>query len=292
MKVPMPGLIAGLWLAMIALPGFSQVAWADLTGLAISAGAPCKVLTTSWGNSGGFSVNYIASGGNGYVEYRMDSGAEKAFGLSLADADQHYTSIDHAFLFTGGNAEIWEGGAKVSVPGTYGNGDLFRIERTGTDIKYYINGGPVLTTSATSGDLHLDFAIGDSSECMGGFTVSMEEIYFPHCKLLQQPDAGYYRTFDFELHIEYIEEYSLQADKDLYYNIYDATHSAVASVSEAGTANPAGSPVVPVEYGSNYLTLDVGSLGLSVGEVYLLEVINRKQEKRYLKFVCEADIPN
>jgi len=285
------------WISFLAIllnmqVGLAQLSWSNLTGVSVSASGLCKNVATGWNNSGGFSVNHIATSTDGQVKYIIDTGTNKAFGLSNSDPDLHYTSIDHAFVFNSGQVEIWESGSMIGMFGMHHSLDSFRIKRQSSSVYYYINGMLVHTSSATSGNLHLDFAIDDMNECFDGFEVTMDSVYYPYCELLKAPDGGFYRTFDFKLRVKYDEEYSLQADKKLYYNIYNKLHTVVASASEGGTLSPAGSPVPDIDYGENYLTLDLASLTLTIGDFYLLEVINRKNEKRYLKFIVEQDLPN
>jgi len=280
----------GLFIMPFLLP--AQVSWTNLIGVTATSGSLCKSVSTSWGNAGGFSVESIPAISNGYAQYTMDNGGEKSFGLSYTDSDQNYTSIDYAFVFTGGLVDIYEAGTWVGNFGVHNRFDVYKVDCFAGNVTYYINNVPVHYSAVTiTGELFLDFSIRDTSECMD-FEILMSTPWFPYCQLLRTPDAGSYRTFGFILRIEYNEEYILDASSKLQYNVYDKTHAKVASVSESGSAFPSSSPNVTISYYQNYLSLDFTALSLIIGEVYLLEVVNRKNEKRYLKFICENELPN
>ncbi|MCW3071743.1 MAG: hypothetical protein JWO44_1633 [Bacteroidetes bacterium] len=104
------------------------------------------------------------------------------------------------------------------------------------------------------------------------------------CALLKKKlDGGYHNVTDGNLYFKYDEEYA-DTDGKLKFNIYDQQNQLVASNSTMPSL------IQPtVAYGDNRYSLNVlsctfgGTNRLSVG-MYILEVVNEKNEKWYLRF--------
>lgn len=98
-------------------------------------------------------------------------------------------------------------------------------------------------------------------------------------------DASYCVARNYTLKIKYTEEYQMPTGAFLLYNVYQKNGELVAS-----SVNGMKSPSASVKKGENFITLSVGSggLGLTDGEYYILEVMNYKNEKWYLRFKVEA----
>lgn len=106
------------------------------------------------------------------------------------------------------------------------------------------------------------------------FEVSLHCIYAPLKKKL---DGGYYTSEAGLVKIQYDEQY-LDQDGNLTYNLYDASHTLVASNQTIPKA-------LDLNHGDNRLRLNFScgtSAALSNG-FYVLEVINEKKEKFYLR---------
>lgn len=104
-----------------------------------------STLTTgTWGTSGTFSDLGIA--GNGYVECKHGPTVTLAHmvGLSIAnDGGDNYTGIDYAWHGGhGGLAQcsVWSNGVQQAGPFTMAGGDTLRLERVGTEMRFYQNG--------------------------------------------------------------------------------------------------------------------------------------------------------
>ena len=104
-----------------------------------------------------------------------------------------------------------------------------------------------------------------------------------HVKLKPEIDNHYYHALDKKLYVVYDEEYNQVANKKLQYRIYNDLHVRIAEVSATGTATPASAPQPLIVWGTNKLTFDLTNLSLASG-MYVLEVINSKNEKQYLRF--------
>lgn len=97
-------------------------------------------------------------------------------------------------------------------------------------------------------------------------------------------DGSYHVAKDYTLKIKYTEEYELPAAAYLLYNIYNKHGELVAT-----SLPPRNSPSAGIKKGDNYITLSLNSGGLSLKakEYYILEIMNYKNEKRYLRFFVQ-----
>lgn len=146
-----------------------QVTWQNVTG-SINAKQDFqieKTLSSSWGNSGAFSNEFIPAGQDGKFIYCPTEGLgvswSRAFGISTADTGQSYADIEFAFILgTGVNLFIYESGIYSGHGGpTAAVSQTYEISREGTAIKYYMNGSLFHTSATTApiGDLFLDLAL-------------------------------------------------------------------------------------------------------------------------------------
>lgn len=85
-------------------------------------------------------------------------------------------------------------------------------------------------------------------------------------------DGGYYTAINGELQFRFDEEYK-DSDNSLTYNIYTDMHSLVSSP-----------PSQSVQYGDNRYAIDLTSILSMTSGYYILEVVNEKDEKWYLRF--------
>jgi hypothetical protein len=139
----------------------NDVAWTRGVGVEIRGNLMAKNAPLAGWNAGGSSVNVLA--GNGYFEFTVPQ-ADKYMmaGLSDADVDTGYASIDYAIFFDyRGVLAVFESGVmKTELAWEYRPGDVFRIERAGTVITYKRNGQMFYTSSASSsGALIADVSI-------------------------------------------------------------------------------------------------------------------------------------
>ncbi|MDB6172291.1 MAG: hypothetical protein JWL59_1602 [Chthoniobacteraceae bacterium] len=113
--------------------------------------------TAAW-NADAVSNNRVE--GDGFVQFKVDSLSYRvAVGLSNANTNQSYTSIDHAivfnvtstFAYSSGAFVIRDGGSNSLVfgAGSFTTSDVFKIERVGCLTKYW-KGTTLLYTSTNS----------------------------------------------------------------------------------------------------------------------------------------------
>lgn len=141
------------------------VEWKDLVGvqLDIRTNALVKTAPDGWGNAGAYSTHELPATTDGYVEFNLqDRDPYFALGLSSANIDNHYGSMDHGFFFERGAFYIVDAGRVVGQFGTYQVGDAFKIERFGNAsmIGYFYNNVKVFESGTNPAHvLHADLSL-------------------------------------------------------------------------------------------------------------------------------------
>jgi hypothetical protein len=130
----------------------------------------------------------------------------------------------------------------------------------------------LLTGNASEGSLRTPTLTTYSNLVFG---IKKKNLYYVNTK--HKLDGGVYRTKNNRLYVKYIGEYNLS---ELRFNIYDMSNDIIADQSNPG--------IVDRFYqnnGDNRLTFNFSTNGhpLTSG-YYILEIINDKNEKEYLRF--------
>jgi RHS repeat-associated protein len=150
--------------------------WKDLVGVSMEGNKLTKVgKTAGWSTAGAASVEQLAAAQNGWFECTAsETNKFRMFGISDQNTNTNYTSQDYSwYLYNTGALYIYEGTINRGTFGTYKPGDVLRIERVGTTIKYYQNGvwkydSPI----ASTGVLMADVSFNSSSSTITGVTTS------------------------------------------------------------------------------------------------------------------------
>jgi RHS repeat-associated protein len=129
------------------------VEWTDVVGSVANGNGLTRTLSgNSWNTSGAASSQILPANTDGWVEFTANEiNKARMVGLSDQNTNNDYTTIDYA-LYARNDAliSIYEGGvAKATISGAYSAGDIFRIQRTGTAIKYFRNGTEIYPNGAT-----------------------------------------------------------------------------------------------------------------------------------------------
>jgi len=111
----------------------------------------------------------------------------------------------------------------------------------------------------------------------------LEVINNGYFRLEKSLDGGYYQVNNNSLLFEVDVDYNMQVGTYLDYNIYSTNMQLIAGSSSNGTITVGGAPLLLKNISENGYNLDVSSIGLIAG-YYVLETINSKQEKAYIKF--------
>jgi hypothetical protein len=137
--------------ASIAQP--YAVGWRDFVNTSViggnaitkSAGAP-----GAW-DAGATTYNTLAPNTDGYVQVTYSTtNLYYMIGLAQQNRDANYATIDWAFYVAGGSLFAYESNVSSGAYGTLANGDVLKVAREGTNIKYYKNGVVVRTTAQTA----------------------------------------------------------------------------------------------------------------------------------------------
>lgn len=122
-----------------------DVTWKDDVGVAQTGNKLIRTAETSpgvWGESGAVSRQVLPAGQNGWLEVTAsETSSYRMIGFSDQNSDASYASLDYAwYMHPYGALYIYESGNEFSITDTYKEGDVLKIERTGTTIRYYLNG--------------------------------------------------------------------------------------------------------------------------------------------------------
>lgn len=130
--------------------GFAEVTWTNTSNISTSGGTVTKSGSSNAWDAGGISLQNFS--GDGYLEFTAHNATTaRMCGLTILNTTVNFNDIDYClYLLNNGTVRVYELGTNR---GTFGNGytagDLFRIERSGTNIQYYQN-GTLLYTSLVS----------------------------------------------------------------------------------------------------------------------------------------------
>ncbi|MGV6862649.1 MAG: DNRLRE domain-containing protein [Putridiphycobacter sp.] len=137
--------------------------------------------------------------------------------------------------------------------------------------------GPLAINTEISGKISLTNNM--VSFCSPDFNVVNNGFY----RLTRTLDGGYYQVNNDELLFEVDETYTLQSGTYLNYKIYNSSMQVVAGVTDNGTNVIGGAPLKNIIIGQNGFDLDLSQLTIPSG-YYILEVMNLKGEKVFMKF--------
>jgi hypothetical protein len=132
-----------------------KVNWINQTGVSNTDGKLTKTSTVqSWSAAGAISSNLLPANTDGWIEFVGVNGANYRIGLA-ANNRLNYNEFTNSIFIDNdaGSAVVFEGGGSASL-GTLQTGDIFRISREGSNVKYYRN-GIVLRTVAVNASLEL-----------------------------------------------------------------------------------------------------------------------------------------
>lgn len=166
----------------------ADVTWKDVIGLKLEGNNIINTSTTTgWGLSGAASMQQLAAGQNGWVEFTYAGGStERVVGLSSSNSNANFNTIGFGVYLgntaSATNAAIYENGiSKYIIPTQVIVGDVIRIERTGTTIIYKVNGqlnytSLVSSNAALLADLSLNYLNCTVSDVRASFSMTSKTI--------------------------------------------------------------------------------------------------------------------
>ncbi|HRH66674.1 MAG TPA: hypothetical protein PLU53_10290, partial [Bacteroidia bacterium] len=113
----------------------------------ISSNSLTKRTSNGVWNGNGFSYQSVSN--NGYMQTTVvETNKARVVGLSSADLNSNYTSIQYAFyLMNTGSLRVYESGTNRGAFGTYAASDILKIAVENSVVKYYKNGTVVYTST-------------------------------------------------------------------------------------------------------------------------------------------------
>ncbi|MEO1053052.1 MAG: fibronectin type III domain-containing protein [Bacteroidota bacterium] len=155
----------------------SNVTWNNVTGAIVDQNNTLeKTLGTNaqW-DAGASSLNVLPEGSDGWMELVADAANQtRMVGLSNADIGTDYRPIRYAiYLQSNGNLNVYESGTNKGNFGTYGAGDIIRIERNAGTITYHKNETVFYTSNLSSeGVLIVDVSMYNKDAKVFGVSTS------------------------------------------------------------------------------------------------------------------------
>jgi hypothetical protein len=120
-----------------------KVEWTNLVNATVNENTSLSklVASTTW-NAGAESLNKLEAGEDGAIEWAIENLNTDAYmaGLSSTNPDANYTTIQNAWYYNNGRVYIYESGINIGDFGLVSAGDVLKIERIGTELKYSKNG--------------------------------------------------------------------------------------------------------------------------------------------------------
>ncbi|WP_431167469.1 DUF6443 domain-containing protein [Tenacibaculum halocynthiae] len=163
----------------------TKTSYKDVTsGVSISNDVITKTSSSSWTVGLATQGSFI---GDGYIEFTAETeGLEYMVGLSGKNLNVHYGSIGYAIYLNASNVWIYESNASKGNKITYEAGDVFRVERIGSEIHYKKNGDTFyISQKPSSGKLLGDVSLGDTGAKIKDFKI------VDNSKGLQKVDYNY-----------------------------------------------------------------------------------------------------
>ncbi len=138
----------------------TRLHWKDLVRVTpIGSNLVASAFGGGWGYYGAASVESIPANTDGWMEVTAsETTTGKMIGFSSVNTDAGYTSINYAIFLNSTFFGIYENGTDRGFLTPMQTGDLLRIERVGTAIRYLVNGmlaytSPVASTSSLLADV-------------------------------------------------------------------------------------------------------------------------------------------
>lgn len=115
--------------------------WISLAGVSVASNTLLKTTApANWTTTGGLSSNALAPNTDGWIEFAVSPSNDFMIVFSLNDIPS-YLQYTHSVMveYATGAAYIYEGSNAISIE-QWQTGDIFRLSREGSVVKYYRNG--------------------------------------------------------------------------------------------------------------------------------------------------------
>jgi RHS repeat-associated protein len=118
----------------------SAITWKDPVAVTVTTNSLTGT-AWGWGASGAASTEMLAANTDGWLEVTTsETTTYRMIGLSAANADANYASINYALYLATTQFLIYENGSLMPSGWPMAKGDVLRVVRTGTTVQYFQNG--------------------------------------------------------------------------------------------------------------------------------------------------------
>jgi len=152
--------------------------WQNVSGVTINKNSATREVHEGWAWAGASSVEMLPANTDGWVEITAISqpSSQAMIGLSSSGSGGNPFNIDYALFLNGNTLIMYENGSQIpDLSSPFNPGDLLRVVRAGTTIRYYINSTIVYTSSVPSTSaLLVDFAIADAGATLKDIRTSFK----------------------------------------------------------------------------------------------------------------------
>jgi RHS repeat-associated protein len=169
----------------------SDVTWKDQTGVSIIGN---KLTSTSSATAGSASVQQLAPGQTGWIEFVVsETSTNRYIGFNNNNPDVGFDNLDYAFYLMGKTLKVIENNiVKQTLTDVLQSGDVLKIVRTGSTVKYYRNNIVIaLTVASTPVPASTMFMVDVSMQSSGATLVGVRTSFSTNTKTVT-------RRFDYD----------------------------------------------------------------------------------------------
>jgi RHS repeat-associated protein len=125
-----------------------DVTWKDRRGVLLVGN---KLMRSSSSDAGAASEQTLPAWIDGWLEFTVsETATTRIIGLNDSNPDVSAVNIDYAFKLNGSTLSVLENNITKATVNGLKSGDILRIQRTGSDVKYYRNGIEITLTSPSA----------------------------------------------------------------------------------------------------------------------------------------------
>ncbi len=151
----------------------SDVTWKDQVGVSVTGNRLTRTATTT---AGAASTQVLPAGQNGWLEvFVSETTTNRYIGFNDTNPDVNATNIDYALYLNGTTLKVVENNVvKLTQTSVLVAGDVLRIERNGTAVRYFRNGVQLSyqNTAALSSALMVDVSLQSNNATIVGVRTS------------------------------------------------------------------------------------------------------------------------
>jgi len=152
--------------------------WQNVSGVTINANTVTRQEHDGWAWAGASSVEMLPAYTDGWVEVTAISQANSQcfIGLSSSSSGGNLSYIDYALFLNGNSLLLYENGSQIpDINSPFNPGDLLRVVRAGTAVRYYINSNLIYTSNIPSTDaLLVDLTLANTGATLQNIRTSFK----------------------------------------------------------------------------------------------------------------------